>query len=170
MTIAIGAEHGDLAKVARALLDDQGAGAQHRAMLDAPADSLPPLWPHLAEVGWLGLHLPEDVGGSGYGLPELAVVLDELGRAAAPGPFLPTVLGSAIIADAGTPAQRRALLPGLADGTSVAGFGPAAHLAIADTVDGDGGVVMSAAVATHLVLRTGDDVVVVAAAHDGVEI
>ena len=45
-------------------------------------ETLPPFWDDLAALGWLGLHLPEDVGGSGYGLAELAVVLEELGRPA----------------------------------------------------------------------------------------
>ena len=53
----------------------------------------PPFWDELAGLGWLGLHLPEAVGGEGYGFAELAVVVEELGRALAPGPFLPTVLG-----------------------------------------------------------------------------
>src|SRR5881398_3513053 len=65
--------------------------------IDDAAETLPPFWDELAALGWLGLHLAEDVGGSGYGLPELAVVLEELGRACAPGPFLPTVLASASI-------------------------------------------------------------------------
>src|SRR5438552_5607731 len=55
--------------------------------------------------------------GSGNGLPELAVVLEELGRACAPGPFLPTVLASAAIDRLGDEAARNELLPGLADGS-----------------------------------------------------
>jgi alkylation response protein AidB-like acyl-CoA dehydrogenase len=47
-----------------------------------------------------GLHLPEEHGGSGYGLPELVVVVEELGRAIAPGPFVPTVIASAVVAAA----------------------------------------------------------------------
>ncbi len=78
---------------------------------------MPPFWDDLASLGWLGLHLPEAVGGSGYGLPELAVVLEELGRACAPGPFLPTVLASAVIDRLADDDVRKALLPGLADGS-----------------------------------------------------
>ena len=69
--------------------------------------------------GWLGLHLPEEHGGSGYGLEELVVVVEELGRAVAPGPFVPTVIASAILAAAGDDATKAALLPGLADGSHV---------------------------------------------------
>ena len=53
------------------------------------------LAPGLASQGLLGLHLPETAGGQGYGLPELAVAVEELGRALVPGAFLPTVLASA---------------------------------------------------------------------------
>src|SRR5262245_40187118 len=81
---------------------------------------LPPFWTQLAELGWLGLHLPEDVGGSGYGLAELAVVLEELGRVCAPGPFLPTVLASTAIVALADDDVRGALLPALADGSATA--------------------------------------------------
>jgi alkylation response protein AidB-like acyl-CoA dehydrogenase len=91
-----------------------------RALLDGAPETLPPFWSQLAELGWLGLHLPEDVGGSGYGLAELAVVLEELGRACAPGPFLPTVLASAAIDALAGNDVRAALLPSLADGSVTA--------------------------------------------------
>jgi len=60
--------------------------------------------------------VPEEHGGQGYGLLELAVVLEELGRAAAPGPFLPTALAAAIVVES----DDRTLLPGLLDGTTPA--------------------------------------------------
>src|SRR5215831_15139408 len=58
------------------------------------------LAPALAELGLFGLHLPEADGGQGFGLPELAVALEELGRALLPGAFLPTVLAAAVLAEA----------------------------------------------------------------------
>ena len=51
----------------------------------------------LREQGWLGLHIAEEHGGQGGGLLELAVVTEELARAMAPGPFLTTVLASALV-------------------------------------------------------------------------
>ncbi len=83
----------------------------------------PAFWDDLASLGWLGLHLPEERGGSGFGLPELVVVVEELGRAVAPGPFVPTVIASAVI-DAAAPDELAArLLPGLADGSVLGGIG-----------------------------------------------
>ena len=44
-----------------------------------PTRALPPFWDDLVGLGWLGLHVPEEHGGSGYGLEELVVVVEELG-------------------------------------------------------------------------------------------
>lgn len=72
----------------------------------------PGFWPSLAGQGLLGLHLPEDLGGSGYGLLETAVAVEALAERVTPGPYLPTVLASAVI----HASKRHDLLPGLADG------------------------------------------------------
>ena len=101
MPIAISDTHRELESVARSFLESAKARAEARALLDAPDEKLPAFWDDLVGLGWLGLHLPESVGGSGYGLPELVVVLQELGRAVAPGPFLPTVLASSSDRDRG---------------------------------------------------------------------
>ncbi|GAA4487514.1 acyl-CoA dehydrogenase [Rhodococcus olei] len=84
-----------------------------REAVDAKTETRPVFWGSLAELGLLGLHLPEEFGGGGYGLVETAVVVEELGRAMVPGPFLPTVIVSAVLHEAG----RTAELPGLADGS-----------------------------------------------------
>src|ERR1700745_2095760 len=82
------------------------------------------LRPALAAQGLLGLHLPEALGGQGYGLPELTVATEELGRALFPGAFLPTALASAVLAAAATGAADAAdsgmlesLVKGMASGT-----------------------------------------------------
>ncbi|MBV8234249.1 MAG: acyl-CoA dehydrogenase, partial [Acidimicrobiia bacterium] len=80
----------------------------------------PPFWDELAGQDWLGLAVEERYGGQGFGFVELAVVLEELGRAMAPGPFVPTVLAAAVIQDAGTHEQRAAWLPRLVDGSTPA--------------------------------------------------
>ena len=87
--------------------------------LSTPPGRNVPFWSTLAEQGLLGLHLPEDVGGAGYGFMELAVVTEELGRNLVPGPFLPTVLASAVLHRAG----HRRHLPELADGSRIAAVG-----------------------------------------------
>jgi alkylation response protein AidB-like acyl-CoA dehydrogenase len=162
MPIAITDAHRELEQVARAFLEKAGARAEARALLDAPEEKLPAFWDDLVGLGWLGLHLPEDVGGSGYGLPELVVVLQELGRAVAPGPFLPTVLASTVVATTGTLAQRAALLPALADGSRPAALGLDGDLRLdGNVVRGDGGIVLGAGLADLFLLVAGDDVVAV---------
>lgn len=84
-----------------------------RTAVEAKTEVRPPYWNSLAELGMLGLHLPEEFGGAGFGLLETAVVAEELGRSMVPGPFLPTVIVSAVLNEAG----RRAELAGLADGS-----------------------------------------------------
>ncbi|MFG2939588.1 acyl-CoA dehydrogenase family protein [Streptomyces sp. NPDC048282] len=59
------------------------------------------LWSRLAELGWLGLGVPEHLGGVGLGLPEEATVLVEMGRALAAGPFRSGALGAYVAAGAG---------------------------------------------------------------------
>src|SRR5207302_11203504 len=73
------------------------------------------VWAELAKSGLVGIGLPEDVGGGGYGILEASLVLEEIGRAVAPVPYLPTVvLGAMPVAEFGTPEQRKTLLAGVA--------------------------------------------------------
>jgi len=60
----------------------------------------PAEWAHLAEMGYLGLMIPAGNGGQGLGAIELAIVLEEVGRACMPGPYLDAVLAAALLADA----------------------------------------------------------------------
>ena len=90
-----------------------------RALLDAEAETRPPFWAELAEQGWLGLHVAEEWGGSGFGLPELVVILEALGAVVAPGPVLPSVLAAALIQAGGDEPTAKAFLPALASGERV---------------------------------------------------
>jgi alkylation response protein AidB-like acyl-CoA dehydrogenase len=75
-------------------------------------------WQKLATAGLLGVPLPEDVGGGGFGLVEACLVLEQIGRTVAPLPYLQTVVGAAMTIDAfGAPAQRTDLLPRVVDGS-----------------------------------------------------
>jgi len=78
------------------------------------------LWKEMADLGWVGIPFPEEVGGAGLGLSELAVVLEALGRTLAPEPFLSTVLlaGQALRLG-GSPVQQKEWLPPLAAGDAI---------------------------------------------------
>ena len=75
------------------------------------------VWIELAKANLLGIALPEDVGGSGFGIFEACLVLEQIGKTVAPVPFLATaVLGAMTIADFGSDTQRRRDLPGVVEG------------------------------------------------------
>ncbi len=162
MSIAITDDHRALAETVADFLVKHKARGAARALLDADTEALPAFWPDAAELGWLGLHLPEAHGGSGFGLPELVVVVEQLGRAVAPGPFVPTVIASAVIAAAGPAALQERLLPGLADGSTVGAVALDGDVEVRDgRVSGSAGVVVSGALANVLLVPAGDDVAVV---------
>jgi alkylation response protein AidB-like acyl-CoA dehydrogenase len=119
MPIGISDEHVALHDAVRGWRERHCPASVPRSLLDADTEPLPPFWSDLAGQGWLGLHVPEEHGGSGYGLPELVVVLEELGQAVAPGPALPTVLAAALVARGGNEALAKRLLPVLASGAVV---------------------------------------------------
>src|SRR2546430_16329939 len=71
----------------------------------------------MIELGCPALTVPEEAGGLGMGAVELAVVVEELGRVLAPGPYLPTVTQFApVVAEAGSPEQQERFLGGVAGG------------------------------------------------------
>jgi len=78
------------------------------------------LWQTAAELGWLGMLVPPELGGSGNELTDVAVLFEELGKGPLPGPFFQSaVLGALTVLEAGTPAQRERLLPQVATGREV---------------------------------------------------
>ncbi|BAV40813.1 acyl-CoA dehydrogenase [Mycobacterium ulcerans] len=171
MGIALTDDHRELAEVARAFLTSQKARWAARSLLDSPDESRPPFWQDMVELGWLGLHIDERHGGSGYGLPELVVVVEELGRAVAPGPFVPTVIASAVLAKEGSDEQQTRLLPGLIDGTVTAGIGLDGNVRVENGVaSGDAGIVLGAGLAELLLVAAGDDVLVLDRGRSGVSV
>src|SRR4051812_41526646 len=166
MPIGITEDHEALRQVVRRFVETQCPPAVARSTLDAEHEDRPPFWAALAEPGWLGLHVDEAYGGAGYGMVEQCVVVEELGRAGAPGPYVASVLAAAIVEAAGTADVAKALLPGIVDGTTVATVALSGTL---DAVaDGDGLRVSGAlqpVLAVHLadvvVASTGSEWVVV---------
>lgn len=161
MPIALTDDHVELQKTAADFLARRQARAGARALLEAPTEVLPTWWPELAGLGWLGLHVPEANGGSGYGIEELVVVVEQLGRAVAPGPFVPTVIASATLAAIGGEVAA-AHLPGLADGSTIGAVSMNGSATVSGgTISGDGGTVLGGGLAQLLLVATGDDVAVV---------
>ena len=101
---------------ARAFLDEHCKPATVRLMWDDPRGESEAMWKEMAQLGWLGLSLPEEHGGSGLGMVETALLLEELGRAAYPGPYWPTMLAASALAETGTDAQKQRWLGAIASG------------------------------------------------------
>jgi alkylation response protein AidB-like acyl-CoA dehydrogenase len=117
MPLAVSEEHEQLRRSARRWLDTYCPASVARATLDTAGAELPPVWKGLGDQGWLGLHVAEIDGGQGFGVSELAVVLEELAFSMAPGPVLSTVLLSAVLRR-GSEDQRERWLRGLAEGAT----------------------------------------------------
>ncbi|HEX4864114.1 MAG TPA: acyl-CoA dehydrogenase, partial [Acidimicrobiales bacterium] len=143
MGLGITEEHVELGRAVRRFLAQRCPREVARAGIESPAEELPAFWKEVADLGWLSLHIAESFGGQGYGLAELAVVVEEFARAGAPGPLLPTVLASAAIAAWGDAELQREALPELASGAVGAIGFPATTPLAAGEPDGDGTVVVS---------------------------
>src|SRR6202162_3333057 len=108
MDIGFSEEQEMLRETARLFLDDECPTQFVRRLMATEKAITAEFWKKLAEQGWLGILYPEEDGGSGLGLVDLVVLMEEIGRAVMPGPYPATVLlGGAAIAAAGSPAPRR---------------------------------------------------------------
>ena len=134
------------------------------------------LWAHMVALGWPALTIPEDAGGLGLGMIELAVVLEELGRSNAPGPFVPTVTQFVpVVRELGSPEQRARFLAPVANGdlTGTLALAEAAGSYDPDLVEvtatgsGDGYIVTGTKDSVVEAANV-DEVVVVARTPDGI--
>lgn len=161
MPIAITEDHRSLAATATDLLTKRDARGAGRALLESPDEPLPDFWGEVMELGWLGLHVAEEHGGSGYGLEELVVVVEAMGRAVAPGPFVPTVIASATLAAVGGEAAA-AHLPRLVDGSLIAAVALDGEVTVSDhRASGPVGNVLGGGLAGLLLVPAGDDVLLI---------
>jgi alkylation response protein AidB-like acyl-CoA dehydrogenase len=115
------------------VLDDLASAARVRVhtTTDAPFDRA--LWAAMVEQGWLGVEVGEDAGGLGLGSVEVAVLVEELGRHAAPAPFVPTVLALDAFSRAGDDEWVQRLLAG--DAIACVAWDPAAPVPYAPSAD-----------------------------------
>src|SRR4051794_1316288 len=100
MSIGVTEDHEALASSVRGWAERAGLLGSARAAFESD-QVRPSWWSALAEQGLLGLHVAEELGGSGGGGVELAVTIEELGRALAHGPALPTLLTSLVLSQTG---------------------------------------------------------------------
>ncbi|HEX2485368.1 MAG TPA: acyl-CoA dehydrogenase [Myxococcota bacterium] len=121
MDFALSEEQERLRDAARELLAAECPMERVRKIAAEPSGHDAALWRAFAEAGWLGVLVPDALGGAGLGLLDAAVLLHELGRAVAPGPFLASSVAAVVaLREAGTRAQQERWLPALAAGEAIA--------------------------------------------------
>lgn len=122
MEFALNDDQVSLQQVLRDFFTAQSPEAAVRALMDDPVGFDRPLWNRMAaEMGLQGMAVPEAYGGGGFGFVELGLVLEEMGRALFVSPFLAScVMAAQLLLALDDEDARKRLLPGIADGTTIA--------------------------------------------------
>ncbi len=120
MNFTFAEEQEMLKKMARDFLVDKCPKTMVKQMQESDKGYSPELWQEMAGLGWMGLVLPEKYGGTEMSFLDLTVLLEEMGRACLPGPFISTVvLGALPILESGTDEQKQKYLPGISSGKTI---------------------------------------------------
>src|ERR1700754_2818429 len=123
MALVLTEEQSMLRDSARGLISDKAPVSHLRQLRDSKDETgfSRVLWKTFAEMGFSGLLVPEQFGGSGLGAVEAGIVMEEIGRTLMPSPFLATsVLAASALLRGGSEAQKSQHLPGIADGSVLA--------------------------------------------------
>ena len=117
MDLALSEEQEMLKKMARDFLTDKFPKTVVKQIEESEPGYSPEIWQEMAELGWMGLVFPEKYGGADMSFLDLAVLLEEMGRACLPGPYFSTViLGGLPILNIGSEEQKQEYLPKIASG------------------------------------------------------
>jgi len=109
-----------LKEAARGFFDKEVSGERVRELEASESGFDSGLWTKMAELGWMGLIIPESYGGFDATFMHLAVVLEQLGRSGLASPLFTTVaLGGELLKQAGSEEQKAAILPGVATGETI---------------------------------------------------
>lgn len=119
MNVQLTEEQTMLQDSVRKFVENEVSLEKVRELADNPKGLTDELWNAIAEQGWLGILVPEDLGGLGMGVQELGIVAYELGRGVVPGPFLSTTLATSMIAYGGTDAAKEKYIENLVAGAAV---------------------------------------------------
>ena len=99
-------EQDQLRREVRRLLDERCPLGEVRRIMQTPTGFCRELWRELAELGWLGLPIPESYGGAGLGWVDWVVLLEETGRSLFPSPLISNTLAATAILEGGSDEQR----------------------------------------------------------------
>jgi alkylation response protein AidB-like acyl-CoA dehydrogenase len=122
VNFAFSEEQEELRRTVRQFLESKSPSTEVRRLMETTEGYDPAVWSQMAEqLGLQSLHIPEEYGGQGFSFVELAIVLEEMGRVLLCAPYFSTVvLATNAILNAGSPDDRKALLPGIASGETIA--------------------------------------------------
>jgi len=170
--LAITDEHVELGEAVLGQLRRCKTLAGARATVDGGASHPSEIWTAAANLGWHGLAVDEKYDGSGFGLAELAIVLEMMGHELCPGPFLPTAVLAATLSLCGTEEQRATHLPGLAAGATVAAVVTSNGVRLDDdgTATGTRPAVLCAPDADVVAVVAGDDVLLLDISQAGIAV
>jgi len=122
MKFSFSDEQAEFRNMLRRFLEDKSPTTEVRRLMATETGHDPDVWRQLSqELGLTAIHIPEAYGGQGFGVSELAIAVEEMGRALLCAPyFASTVLAATAILKAGSEAQKQALLPAIAAGETIA--------------------------------------------------
>ena len=149
-----------LRRSAREFLEAECPTSLVRAVEESEHGHAPDLWRKMAGLGWMGISLPEQYGGTGGSLTDQTVLFEEIGRSLTPGPLLiSSVLAAQIVLNAGNDTQKANLIPGVASGEVILTLARGDRLETADrdgglTLSGESSFVSYAGVADHIICVT----------------
>ena len=174
MDLSFSEEQEMLWKSARDFLANKCPKTMVREMEEDEKGYVPQLWKEMADLGWIGLPFPEKYGGGGFSFLDLVVLLEEMGRACLPGPFLSTVvLGGLPIAEWGTEEQKKDILAKVCEGKAILTLAltepsaryDAASIQVKATPEGDNYVISGTKLFVHDA-HIADSIIVVARTAD----
>jgi alkylation response protein AidB-like acyl-CoA dehydrogenase len=108
-----------LRKSARDFLESECPKSVVRQLEESDSGYSPQLWKKMAQLGWMGILIPEEYGGVGWTLIEEAILFEEFGRAAMPGPMFATLMGTLVVLESAAEGLKKNLLPQVAAGDLV---------------------------------------------------
>lgn len=172
LDITFSEEQAQLMDIAESFCRDKSPIDAVRARIEAEDGFDPAQWTEMAELGWLGINVPEEYGGSGLTLAEVVPIVEAMGRRLFATPYVSTVLAAQVLLDAGSAEQKGEWLPRIAGGAIAAlalsephGDWDLANLECTATRDGDN--VTLAGEKTFVADAASADVLIVSVALDG---
>ncbi|MHB8511889.1 MAG: acyl-CoA dehydrogenase family protein [Actinomycetota bacterium] len=142
---------------ARRFLEQQCPTSHVREFIDDASAWSRDLWKQMSDLGWMALAFPESCGGLGQSFLDLVLLIEELGRAVAPVPFLSSTIAGQTILAHGSQAQQQMLLPAIASGERVAVLGVSSNVSIeGNRLSGEVTHVLDAPAADLVVVGAGD--------------